>query len=305
MADTIRPRLDRLEADVARIHVCQGIERPDGGIDGVTLSDLDVLAAAIEQTGAVLVVIDPLQGFLGATVDLHRANEVRPVLAGLARLAERRGVAVLIVRHLSKAKTDRAAYRGMGSIDITAAARSVLLAGRDPQDPLRRALVQTKMSLAAEGCALGYEIGPDGFRWAGKVDLTAAHLLAPDAAATPSASDDATTFLRDALANGARKACELYEDARHAGIAERTLKRAKTTLGVKAEKRGFHGAWWWILPPHEGAEAGQDAEGGQEGHSENLAPFGEVGPLRAEHAEGGQGGDLGPLREDGVDDEPL
>ena len=100
----------------------------------VTLADLPVIKVAIAQYSPALVIIDPLQAYLGAKTDMYRANEVRPLLAALVLLAEQYNCAVVCVRHLSKASQSRAIYRGLGSIDFAAAARSVLMVGEEPQD---------------------------------------------------------------------------------------------------------------------------------------------------------------------------
>ncbi len=110
---------------------------------------------------------------------MHRANEVRPILSNLATIAEEHKVAVLLIRHLAKGQTNRAMYRGLGSIDFTAAARSVLLVGQDPENPEKRALIQIKSSLAPMGAALGFEILDGEFWWTGLSSLTAEGALAP------------------------------------------------------------------------------------------------------------------------------
>jgi hypothetical protein len=247
LADTLRPRLDAMGADCARVHALTALRERDNET-AVTLRDVDVLNDALTRTRAALLVVDPLQGFLGAQVDMHRANEVRPVLAGLAKLAERHGCAVLCIRHLSKANAERPIYRGLGSIDFTATARSVLLVGRDPNDSNRRALVQLKNSLAPEGPALAYVIEGSSFEWVGLSNLTAGSLLAPDSAGSERrARDGATEFLTSLLANGPVEAKEVQRHARAAGIAAATLRRAKDALGVRSRKRSGDGPWEWNL----------------------------------------------------------
>jgi hypothetical protein len=246
LADTLRPRLDAVGADVSRVYALTAANSGETE-SAVTLQDLDVLDDALAQTCSALLVVDPLQGFLGAKVDMHRANEVRPVLMGLAKLAERHSCAVLCIRHLSKANADRVLYRGLGSIDFTAAARSVLLAGRDPNDPIRRAVVQSKNSLAPEGPALAYTIDGGRFEWAGLSTLTAGALLAVDAGDSErGARDDAKSFLAELLADGPAAAKDVQKQAREAGITEGTLYRAKAELSVKSRKTLT--GWVWTLP---------------------------------------------------------
>ena len=85
---------------------------------------------AIEQTGARLVVLDPIQGYIGASVDMHRANEIRPLMYRIAKLAEKYGCAILLIGHMNKNSGEKSSYRGLGSIDFQAAARSVIRFGK-------------------------------------------------------------------------------------------------------------------------------------------------------------------------------
>lgn len=268
IADTLRPRLDAAGADVSRVY-CMSTYR-DGESDSersVTLKDVDVLDAALAETGAALLVVDPLQAFLGADCDFHRANETRPLLAGLSRLAEKHSCAVLVIRHLSKASGGKALYRGLGSVDFTAAARSVLLAGRNPSNPSERAIVHTKSSLAAEAPALGYEITDGGLRWTGTSTLTAAQLLGAEQSEDErGAVAEAEDFLREALAAGPRPSSEVANQARTLGLSERSLQRARQALGVRSYK-SFGGKFVLDMsatcpprPPNNGV-GGVDANG--------------------------------------------
>lgn len=137
LADTIRPRLDALGADCSRVLVIDESKRE------LSLSD-ERIRQAMEETGAKLLVLDPLQAYLGAEVDMHRANEVRPILKRLELWQNRWGGAVILIRHLNKMQGQKSGHRGMGSVDFQAAARSVLLVGRTKEDPQLRIVVRTK-----------------------------------------------------------------------------------------------------------------------------------------------------------------
>jgi hypothetical protein len=202
-----------------------------------------------------MVVLDPIQGFLGGAVDMHRANEVRAKLAPLARMAETYGCAVVVVRHLSKAPAGRAIYRGLGSIDFTAAARSVLLVGQTPDKG--RAVVHLKNSVGELGPSLGFEIQHGRFFWRGEVDTKAGDILAPDAPEEDkTALDEAAEWLQEVLSEGPATAKEVLKAAKEAGIAERTLYRAKARLGVQVKRDTRPGEktgpWVWILSPEDG-----------------------------------------------------
>src|SRR6201999_538582 len=161
LADTMRPRLDAVGADVSRIYA---LDEP------LTLDAIGLLKLenAITKHTPALVVIDPLFAFTGGKVDIHRANEARTITAPLAAIAERHGCAIVAVRHLNKARGGgNSNNAGLGSIDFHAAARSVLLVGKDPDDESKRALCQTKSNLATVGKAQGYTIEGGQFRWTG------------------------------------------------------------------------------------------------------------------------------------------
>lgn len=258
IADTLRPRLDAAGADCTRIHALVGWRGQDAKGQAqhgaIMLSDVAILEEAMAEIQPVLVIIDPLQGYLGATVDMHRANEVRPILTGLSTLAETYACAVLAIRHLGKAPQSRAMYRGLGSIDFAAAARSILLAGQDPRDPTRRVLAHVKSSLALAGVALGYELRRSTFAWTGLSSITAEELLAPyHDDEERSAIDEATDFLQDILAEGPKPAQEVIKAAKQAGITEITLRRAKKAAGVGAHRQNAEGhergkgGWVWQL----------------------------------------------------------
>jgi hypothetical protein len=243
----LRPRFDSLGGNARRFHMLRGSVTGQGkrALRGcVKLSDVQLLADSIEQTDAALIVVDPIQSYLGAEVDAHRSNETRPVLDGLVRLAEEHKACVLLVRHFAKSPTGRAIHRGLGSIDLTGAVRTELHAGSvDDQ----RAMVQAKSNLGQLGESLGYEIGGDGsFRWTGKSDLTAVDLQAAESTREErSEIDEASNYLEQTLADGPRKVKELEEGT---DVHRRTLQRAAQKLGVKRTRDGERGAWVWELP---------------------------------------------------------
>lgn len=264
LADTLRPRLEQCGADLHKVHTLT--EWADSENSGaITLKDVDVLGHAFRQVRPALVVIDPLQAFLGADVHMGSANKTRPVLAALGELAERHDVAIVIVRHLVKSQTSKVGYRGMGGVDFTAAVRSLLLAGRDPQTG-EHAIVQIKNSAGPLGPSLGYAISDEGLVWTGLSDVTAGRLLARDTRAEEeSPRDRAKQFLREFLAGGPRPSREVQEAASKLGIALRTLERAQEELGVTAAPRGRQGsrgveAWFLSLhvrPSHDPVGADQ------------------------------------------------
>ena len=91
---------------------------------------MNELKKAIVENNARLVIIDPIQAYLGADVDMNRANEVRPIFMRLGQVAQRTGCAILLIGHLNKAAGMQSLQRGLGSIDIAA---DEMLSGIEPQ----------------------------------------------------------------------------------------------------------------------------------------------------------------------------
>ena len=148
LGDTIKPRLLAAGADCSRVLVIDDREQP------LTMVDVR-LEEAIIQTKARMVVLDPIQGFLGTDVDMHRANEIRPLMKRMAVLAEKYHCAIILIGHMNKNSNGKSSYRGLGSIDFQAAARSVLIVGRLKDEPETRVMCHVKSSLAPEGKSIG------------------------------------------------------------------------------------------------------------------------------------------------------
>lgn len=129
LADTVKPRLEAAGADCSKVLVIDESEQ------GLSMSDLRI-EEAIKQTGAKLVILDPIQAYLGSGVDMHRANEIRPVMKHLGDIAEKYNCAIILIGHMNKASGSKSTYRGLGSIDFQATARSVLIVGRVKDDPI-------------------------------------------------------------------------------------------------------------------------------------------------------------------------
>ena len=241
LGDTIKPRL--IEAGADQDQVLNIAE----DANSLTLLD-ERIEAAIVQTGAKLMILDPIQGYLGGKVDMNRANEIRTVLRNVAAVAERTGCAIVLVGHLNKATGANSAYRGLGSIDFRAAARSVLLVGRMKKEPNVRVIVHDKSSLAPEGKSMAFSLGDEsGFRWLdGYNDITADELLCGFNAETKTAA--AEQLILDMLSDGEPVLCKTIQAAAKAkGISQRTLDGAKQKIGgIKTDKPGKH--WTWQLP---------------------------------------------------------
>ena len=238
LSDTIKPRLVAANADCSKVLVIDDKETP--------LTMLDVrLEKAISETGARLVVLDPIQGFLGADVDMHRANEIRPVMKHIAEIAEKYRCAIILVGHMNKNSNGKSSYRGLGSIDFQAAARSVLIVGRVKGEPEVRVVCHVKSSLAPEGKSIAFRLDKkEGFQWIGEYDVSVDDLLAADNRGQK--VREAKEFLKEILKSGSMTQKEISEEAENHGIKNKTLWNAKSDLKVESVKIGNQ--WFWMLP---------------------------------------------------------
>ena len=242
LGDTVKPRLIEAEADLARILVI------DESKQELSLSDVRI-ENAIMQNSARLIVLDPLQAYIGAQTDMNRANEIRPIIKRLADVAERTGCAIVLIGHLNKAAGTQSAYRGLGSIDFRAAARSVLLIGRVKREPNIRVIIHDKSSLAPEGKPMAFSLGTDdGFQWIGEYDITAEELLDGKGGNTEAKTELAEKLILELLTNGKELSSdEIQKAADELGISERTIRRAKQSLDDRLTSKRIGSQWYYSL----------------------------------------------------------
>lgn len=233
LEDTIRPRLEMLDANIDNIFAIKETFVFD---DKAFIQ----LQEKIFDTNAILVIIDPLFAYVGGNVDINQANKCRAITKRLAEIAAKTNCAIVAIRHIGKAKGNGdARAAGLGSIDIRAAARSVLLVGKDPDNENSRAMFQTKNNLAKLGKPIGYEIRNDSFLWTGETNLTLSRVLSlPNSDAGRAEQLEAIEYLREALKSGERPAQEIKREASEFGFTEQNLKTARHKLGVKVKKVG-------------------------------------------------------------------
>lgn len=226
LGDTVKPRLIEAGADLDRVLVID-----DSDVQ-LTLSDERIEKAIIENN-ARLVIIDPIQAYLGADVDMNRANEVRPIFMRLGQVAQRTGCAILLIGHLNKAAGMQSLQRGLGSIDIAAAVRSVLFIGKLKHDPTMRILTHEKSSLAPPGVSLAFSLGDEGgFRWGGEYDITADEMLSGIEPQRETKTQQAKDLICTLLAGGKQVLSEdIDKAALERGIPGRTVRDAKRELG--------------------------------------------------------------------------
>ncbi len=275
--DTIRPRAEAAGADLTRLF----LPRFDGRVPRLP-DDLPALEELVRDCRADLIVLDPLMAFLPPQVAANLDQCVRQALTPLAALAARNDCSMLLIRHLSKAGRDQAIYRGQGSMGIMAAVRTGLLAARFPRmadagqphegtgsksAPVGNdgspavaptgVLGVAKSNVARRPPALGYRIATSAsglpvIEWTGRVDLSVDDLCRHRRVAELKTRDRVVDWLKRELANGPRKAADIYAAAAAAGIPEATLKRAKAELPAESHRTYDHresrGEWYWYDP---------------------------------------------------------
>lgn len=233
LADTIKPRLITAGADCRRVFSIDDSDR------ALTMSD-ERIEKAIAETQAKLFVLDPFQAFLGARVDMHRANEVRPQMKRLGDVGARHRCAMVLIGHLNKNGKANIDYRGLGSIDFMAAARSVILCARSREDPDVRVLATTKPSLTYEHTPVAFRLSKDrGFEWIGEYETPVHDLLVPTGVKGQK-TYDAIDFLKEVVPEDGEMiaSADVLEKAEAKGIAEKTLRNAMKIIGIESVRIG-------------------------------------------------------------------
>ena len=244
--DTIKPRLEKAGADCSMIRVIDETDKE------LSMTD-DRLEQAIIETGARLIILDPIQAYIGATVDMHRANEIRPVLKHLGIIAEKHNCAIILIGHMNKASGSKSTYRGLGSIDIEATARSVLLVARLRDKPNIRIMAHDKSSLAPAGDAIGFEMTEDnGMVCIGPYDITIDELLSGNEGRGKKKLDIAENFIKEYFgSNKVIPSNEIMMEAAKRSIKRNTLLSAKKKLGITSDKEKAEDGtiyWTWVMP---------------------------------------------------------
>ena len=273
-ADTIAPRLIAAEAKMNRIHILDGVNDSNGKRRAADLSrDIELLSERIRSTNAKLVVIDPLNAYLGSNTDSYKDSSVRQVLSPLAALAQKTGAAIIGIRHCGKGVHGKPVHRGLGSIGYAAAARSVLQFAVDPNARESGTVIvavaksnlgrfpKSKM-FRLQSCEIlsesGTAIQTSRIEWLGESELTADDLSTVTITGEErTAVDEAVQLIRtEIVAHGGKApAKHITKTASECGISQATLNRAKRRLNVKSDRIGSPSdaaaMWVWQLPDRE------------------------------------------------------
>lgn len=237
LADTIKPRLVEAGAD------CRNVAFIDD--ETLTLDD-EQIRSSIQSFKARLLIIDPFQAYLGNS-DISSASGIRRIMNRVSRWANLYECAVLLIGHLNKNEGARDMYRGLGSIDVAASARSILQIDLDPEDENTRRIHQIKNSLAPLGRDICFSITSGGsiswFREENVSDEESGFENAPVADAGRSKQEIAMDIIRNALSDGPQRATELIKMADAADVSMRTMTIVKKQMGIRSTRR--EGQWYW------------------------------------------------------------
>jgi len=246
--DTTQRNLQAAGADLSKTMVydpsaAAGLDLP---------RDLEFLSSKVEATNARLIILDPLVSFTSLNLTNDRA--ARQLTQPLTSMAHRLGVTIIAVRHLVKTANRNAAYRGYGGVALIAASRAVLLLAVDPGNPDGRIMAQTKSSLASPAASLSFRIvsrgNAVGIDWQGPASYSASQLLDAGNGHSETALEEAIFVLYSILGDGPLAYSEVRRLATTAGIAPRTLRRARERLAIKSHRMGFGpgSTVFWEMP---------------------------------------------------------
>ena len=227
IADTIKPRLAKCGADMTRVRFINEDEKQ------LSMTD-NRIEKAIRQNNVRLMIMDPIQAYLGANVDMNRANEIRPLFRHLSTIAERTGCAIVLIGHLNKSSGSQSDYRSLGSIDIAAAVRSILFVEKVEKEKEQdiRVVYQQKDSLAKKENPVAFSLGEEGLKWLGEYDISIEDLLMGKAGTKKETKLEKAQKLILELLNKRKVMCleELEAELLAYGISSRTGRDARKQL---------------------------------------------------------------------------
>ena len=237
LADTVKPRLVSAGADCNKIAYIIDEENP------LTLEDSRI-ESVIKQTQARLFILDPLQAYLSQDSDMFSAGKMRGQLKQIADIAAKYNCAVVIIGHMNKSSGEKNLYRGLGSIDIAASARNVLMISKDKSDPSIRYMFPVKSSLAPEGCAIGFSLNrKSGLTWLGQRTIDTSQLR--DYETVESKKSLAARVIVEILNEQDTYSADIVKKLKTLGISERTIQTVKKELGITSYRK--NGVWLWHL----------------------------------------------------------
>ena len=237
--DTIKPRLEASGAD------CRNVAFINEEIhSGLTLDD-ERIRQAIISFRAKMIVIDPIQAYIGNDSDLQIAARARKLMRRLSMWANTYDCAIVLIGHMNKREGTKELYRSLGSIDVIASARSVLQLERIDNI---RVIKQIKNSLAPIGPDIRFEInGKTGFRWLQSevAEGTESTALIPEPYYPRTKHELAAILIKKALSGRDVLAKEIQVMLKEHGIGNKTMQQTKQELGITSYRKDRK--WYWRM----------------------------------------------------------
>ena len=266
-ADTLLPRLLAAGGDRSKVFFVSGAQIAGEVEPFDPARDMGHLQAAVQKIGGIkMLIVDPVVS--AVTGDSHKNTEVRRALQPLVDLAAACQCALLGITHFAKGgQGSDPSQRVIGSVAFTAVARVVLVAAKvksEDGEENTRILARSKSNIGPDDGGFQYHLeqvpvtefpGIEAARiaWGKAVEGSASELLTDpnegntaDGEEENSARDSAEDFLKELLKDGPSPTKHVETEAKAAGIAWRTVRRASDTLQVKKQKS--NGGWYWSLP---------------------------------------------------------
>ena len=218
---SLKERFEKQKADTTRVFCV------DEKQEKLYFNSLEKLEKLIEEQKPVLVVIDPIQAYMGDG-DSNSMVQVRNALAPLKILAEQYNVAIVLVQHLKKGNETKAIYKGAGSIDFVGFARSMLMVVKDTGND-ERLFIHTTSNVAKEGHCLSYKISKNGLEWLeDRGEVNADELISQD---INTKFENAKNFILGCISSKKEiTANELQDLCKIGGFSKRTFDGARSIL---------------------------------------------------------------------------
>jgi putative DNA primase/helicase len=265
--DTVVPRLMAAGADLTCVKFIEGVVVPNS--TGDVPFDLEDSAPLLEQwlnsnPDVTVVIIDPINDFLGPNTDSYKDADVRQVLNPLKIMAERHNVTMVMVSHMNKGG-GKASYRIMGAMAFTGVARVTMVVIKDEQDSARRLIAPVKANITKDTSGFSYRIQEalvpieegGAIEWVGhpvaildreRHEMTAEKML--NGAGSGNLNDEIQDFLLTELSDGPVLAAEMENRCAGAGLKYSTVVKRKKQFGVSSNKQNpadLTSPWVWKL----------------------------------------------------------
>ena len=263
LSKTTAQRIENCGADPFRVVYLHDI-RNEKSVRPISLpKDFPMLSKIVKREGVKFIIADTLLHYMDC--DANSDREVKHAMHRFKSWVEKRDVAFTGIRHMNKAGSMKAMYRGSGSIAIIGAARCALVTAQDPDDDTRCILAMNKTNVGPKPPSLYYKLVQaenkySKVKWEGvcgmKVDEVLAAPLLPE---ERGAREDACAFLREILTQGPMLISIAKAQAKDAQISDKTLRWAREKLKIKTYQRSYGTDWMWALPTHEGQDRNSGA----------------------------------------------